>query len=57
MRFLALSRDDYAIAVAVLEHARKNRAEQRKRDTDYAAGRTAGLTAQAITRWFARAFK
>lgn len=57
LAFLALHTDDYAIVVAALNRAQKMTADRDKGMADYQSARTAGLTAQAITRWIAKAFR
>jgi hypothetical protein len=57
IQFLAYDPEDLAVAMAVLKHAQQKRADELKWFGDYIAGRTAGLTAKAITRWFGRMFR
>ena len=57
IEFQSLAPHDYAIAAAALEQADQLAADRQRARDDRLAGRTAGLTAQAITRWIARNFR
>jgi hypothetical protein len=57
LRFLGLHPQDQELVAAVLNRAQEIRTERERGIADYVSGRTAGLTARAITRWIARAFK
>ena len=57
LSYLALSADDFQVVTAVLNRTTQLVDQRQRALADYQAGRTAGLTAQAITRWFGRTFK
>lgn len=57
LTFLAQHPDDLAITAAVVQKAEDLRAERERALVEALSTRTAGLTAQAITRWIARNFK
>lgn len=54
LEYLGLSPSDFQITSAVVEEAHRLRTEQMQQQADYVSARTAGLTAQAITRWLAK---
>lgn len=54
LRFLALSGEDYSLAVAILNEANRLEQEAWQRRTDYLSARTAGMTASHILRGLRR---
>ena len=54
LEFLALAPDDFLIAQEVVKQAHQLRADQDRKQADYISARTAGLTAQAITKWLGK---
>lgn len=57
LTFLGLHPDDYRLTVAVVDRAQRLREDAAVALADRQAARTAGLTAQAITKWLGRALK
>lgn len=54
LEYLALDDDDRRIADLVIEHRARLEEEREQSRREYSAARTAGLTAQAITRWLGK---
>lgn len=54
LAYLALEESDARLANKILEEAVRQAEERERGRLDYLASKTASMTAQAITKWFAR---
>lgn len=54
LEYLGQAPADFEITTAVIAEAHRLRVEEAKQHADYLSARTAGLTAQAITRWLGK---
>lgn len=55
LAFLALEQDDFRLVNRILEKRSQLEEERERGRLDYLASKTAGLTAQSITRWLSKA--